>query len=581
MKIPHRDTVRLGKFDLVRGSAVLGWVVTADRSPIAKGTRAELRPRMGGPLPGRDKEGRLASLAFDAPVNERGFFQIDGVPPGSYVLKVAQAPFAPGQVTVKVLPDQVTEVANPPLTLDFPKVLELVLNPPLDAEGKPWSVELSQLDRSSMHMSKMASTIAGEDGTWKKEGLSQGSYMIRIASYRGDTWLLRQIEIDDSPSPVFLDMELVRVAGTVKLGETPLRALLTFGGRFGAQRITARSDDEGRFELVLPRAGAWAVHIESEAPPVIREVPDVHVAPRPGKDVAEIELELPDTWLRGRVVDESNKRVARAIVNVKTSGKTEESQVQGRSDESGEFEFSGLPPGPLLIGADADGERSSDRVTLQIVEGKDPEPVVLKVTPQLRISGTVVSATGAVTGAKVKAAPVGVPYFTARAVTSDAQGRFEIFLPPAAREMFLAVAAPGFAFRMLRLPVTQERQITVGVDQTAGNLILESDDPHTIPEAGSPYVVILHQGSLEALPLLSAWAMMAGEAPGSSTRSTIPNVEPGEYRACWMHPSEKAGFDLGVIPQGRCAEGLLSPNGELTLRLPSSPDSRSREGAIR
>ena len=44
------------------GELLLGWVVTADRSPIAKGARVELRPRMGGSLPGRDKAGRLESL---------------------------------------------------------------------------------------------------------------------------------------------------------------------------------------------------------------------------------------------------------------------------------------------------------------------------------------------------------------------------------------------------------------------------------------------------------------------------------------------------------------------------------------
>lgn len=578
--VPHREIVRLGRFDLVSGSAVQGWVVTADRSPIAKGTKVELRPRMGGPVPGRES-GRLASLALSAPVNERGFFQIEGVPAGSYVLEATQAPFAPSRVTVQVLPGEVTEVANPPMVLDFPEVLEVVLDPPLDPEGKPWSVELSQLDRSSMEMSKMSATIAGDDGTWKKEGLPQGTYMIRIGSYSGDTWLLQEIELDASPSPVFLDLDVVRVVGTVTLGESPLSAVLTFGGRFGAPRIKARSDEDGHFELVLPRAGEWIVHVASEAPPIIREVPKVLVEPRPGKDVAEIELKLPDTWLRGRVVDESNKRVAGAIVNVKTSGTKVEPQVQGRSDESGEFELFGLPPGPILIGADAEGDRSSDRITVQLSEGKDPEPVVLKVRQQVRITGTVVTASGPVTGAKVKAAPVGVPYFGVRTVTSDAQGKFEVFLPPAAREMFLAVAAPGFAFRMLRLPVTKEKEITLGVDQTAGTLILESDGPHASTEPEDPYVVIGHKGSLEALPLLSAWAMMSGEVPTGPTRSRIPNVEPGDYRACWVLPAERAGFDLGVVPQGRCVDGFLSPNGELTLKLPSPPNKGPRQATER
>lgn len=579
--VPHRKTVQLGRFDLVRGSAVLGWVVTSDRSPIAKSARVELRPRMGGPLPGRGSGDRLQSLAFEAPVNERGFFQIDGVPAGSYVLEATQPRFAPSRVTVQVLPGQVTEVANPPVMLDFPKALEVVLDPPLDPDGKPWSIELSQLDRNTMEMSRMAATVAGEDGTWKKEGLPQGSYMVRVGSHAGDTWLLRQIEVDDSASPVFIDLEVIKVAGTVTLGDSPLAALLTFGGRFGAQKIKARSDDEGRFELVLPRAGDWVVHVSAEVPPVNRELPGVLIEPRAGKNVAEVELELPETRLRGRVVDGSNKRVEGAIVNVQTQGPRAEPQVQGRSDESGEFDFFGLPPGPVLIGADAGMDRSSERMTVQVTEDENPEPVVLELKEQVRISGAVVSATGPVAGAKVKAAPVSVPYFGVRVVTSDAQGRFEVVLPPAAREMFLAVAAPGFALRMLRLPVAKEKEITLGVEPTAGTLILESDVPQSLAEPEDPYVVIFHKGALEALPLLSAWAIMAGEVPDSPTRSRIPNVEPGDYRACWMMPSEKPGFDLGVVPQGRCAEGFLSPNGELTLKLPDSPGTQSREGALR
>lgn len=578
--VPHLGTARLGRFDLARGSAILGWVVTADRSPIAKGARVELRPRMGGPVSGRER-GRLESLTLSAPVNERGFFQVDGVPAGSYVLEANQAPFAPSRVTVQVLAGEVTEVANPPMVLDFPEVLEVVLDPPLDTEGKPWSVELSQLDRNSMEMTKVTATIAGEDGTWKKEGLPQGSYMIKIGSHSGDTWLRQEIELDDRPVPVFLDLDVVKVVGTVKLGKSPLSATLTFGGRFGASRIKGRSDDDGRFEMALPRAGEWTVHVASEAPPAIREFPKVLVEPLPGKDVAEIELDLADTWLRGRVVDESNKRAAGAIVNVKTAGPQAEPQIQGFSDESGEFEFFGLPPGPVLVGADAGADRSSDRITVQLSEDADPETVVLKLRQQVRITGTVVSASGPVIGARVKAAPVGVPYFGVRTVTSDAQGRFEVVLPPAAREMFVAVVAPGFALRMLRLPVTKDREITVGVDQTAGTLILESEVPHTLAEPEDSYVVILHKGASEALPLLSAWAILSGEVPASSTRSRIPNVEPGDYRACWVLPAERAGFDLGVIPQGRCADGFLSANGELMLKLPLPPDSRNREGAKR
>jgi len=172
-----------------------------------------------------------------------------------------------------------------------------------------------------------------------------------------------------------------------------------------------------------------------------------------------------------------------------------------------------------------------------------------------------------------------VPYFGVRTVTSDARGQFEIPISPAAREMFLAVAAPGFALRMLRLPVPKERQITVGVDQAAGTLVLETEVPHREGDATDPMVYVFHQGSLEGLPLLSAWAVASGSIPNSDTQTVVPALEPGDYRACWILPDERAGIDLGIVPQGRCAAGHLAANGELTLKLPNPPAAADKRGS--
>ena len=65
------------------------------------------------------------------------------------------------------------------------------------------------------------------------------------------------------------------------------------------------------------------------------------------------------------------------------------------------------------------------------------------------------------------------------------------------------------------------------------------------------------------------------------TRSVIPDVEPGDYQACWILPEERPGLDFGVPPQGQCAEGFLSPNGELTLKLPSPPAREPDQGTAR
>jgi hypothetical protein len=565
--VPRGRALSLGRFDLSRGSAVLGWVVTADRSRIAEGTRAEVRPRMGGSLRQEGEEKRVQSLAFSAPVNERGFFQVDGVPPGAYVVEVHQAPFAPATATVRVVAGEVTEVANPPLLLDLPKSLEVFLNPPVDPAGEPWSVRLAQLDRGTMAMKTFATELADEAGAWKKPGLAKGTYLLKVGPKSGDTWLTQELEIDDNPAPVYLDLKLVKVTGTVRWGKNPLPAVLTFGGRFGSSKITVQADAEGRFELYLPKPGEWPVWISSDTPPVARELGKVRIEPRLGKEVAEIDLVLPDTELRGRVVDESGKSVPKAIVSVK-SADTSEPLVQDWADEKGRFALVGLPAGKLLVAADGGEELYSDLVPVQVAEGSKAGEVKLVVRSQVRITGTLVSPAGVVPGARIKAAPAGVPYFGVRSVTSDARGRFELVLAPSAREMFIAVAAPGFAFRMLRLPVPADRQLTLGVEQSVGTLILETGSPHLNPEPDGPVVYLFHQGSVEGLPLLNAWALSSGALPEDPAVSTVPAMEPGDYRACWVLPAERAGLDFGIVPQGRCAEGFLSPNGELRLKLP-------------
>ncbi|HET9228739.1 MAG TPA: carboxypeptidase-like regulatory domain-containing protein, partial [Thermoanaerobaculia bacterium] len=567
-------TARLGRLELTRGSAVMGWVVTADGSPIREDARVELRPRMAGAITNEAESSRVKGLSHTTRINERGFFQIDAVPPGAYVVEVTQAPFAPAVASVRVVPGTVTDIANPPLTLDMPRTLEVFLNPPTDPQDRPWSVRLSSLERSTMVLKRFPAEPADASGAWKIAGISEGSYLLQVGPQDGDTWLTEQVEVGDNPAPLHLDLDVIQVKGTVHLGESPLAAELIFGGRFGSSRIKARSNNEGAFELHLPRRGEWTVQVTAEAPPVNRELSKVEVRPSTDGSVARLALELPDTKLQGRVVDEKGVAVPRALVGARRAAET---RVQERVDEEGKFEIFGLPAGPVIVGAEAEDDMSSDQLTVELVEGRDPEPVTLVVRPRLRIRGTLVSASGAVPGANVKAAPVGVPVFGVRSVATDAQGQFEVTLPPSAREMFLAVSAPGFAFRMLRLPVPEDRKITVGVEQPAGTLILETDVPHVPVEPEGPYIFVLHKGSLEGLPYLSGWAMSSGEVPDSVSRSVIPDVEPGDYQACWILPAERPGLDFGVLPQGRCVEGFLSPNGELTLKLPSPPAREPRQ----
>jgi hypothetical protein len=568
VRIEPGGTVRPGRLELRQGSAVQGWVVTADGTPLGNFATVSLRPRIGGAVRDAGERTRLESLRFEGSVNARGFFQIEGVPPGAYLLEARREGFAPSIVSVRVAPGEVTEVANPPLKLDLPKVVEVFVDPPADPVGQPWSVRLQRLDRDASVVATFAGGVAAGDGAWRQPGVPAGSYLLRVSRNGGETWWSGELKVDESLAPVYVRMDLVTVRGTVRFGKEPLPAKILFGGRFGATRVEAQSNEKGIFEAVLPRAGNWPVYVTSDQPAVEREIPRVKIQPKPGTRVADIALRLPNTVLRGRVIDEKNDPLPNAIVSAMSQGDVIEDPVQARTDDDGHFEIYGLLPGPTLLEADAGEERAVDPVTADVEEGNDAKSWILIAGPRLRIAGTVVSPAGPVPGARIKAAPVGSPYIAVRSVTSDAQGRFEIRLPRKTREMSLSVSAPGFAFRMLRVPVPESRELGINLDQTAGTLVVEKEEELDFADPNAPMIYLLHGGSIEALPQLMGWATAAGAAPAGTKRTIIPSLEPGTYQACLVRPVEWAGLAFGIVPRDRCASGSLAANGELTLKVP-------------
>jgi hypothetical protein len=569
--IERGKTLRPEPFELYRGSAVLGWVVTADGSPLGDQATIELRPRAGGQVHNSEERERLEALVFRAKVNRQGFFQLDGVPPGAYVVEARREGFAPAMASVRVVPNEVTELANPPLTLEPPKMLEVFIDPPLDPAGKPWAMRLHRLDRGSFILTEVAeSQPAGEDGSWKLLGVAPGQYYLRIGRQGGDTWWSDQVEVTPELAPLEVRLGVIKVTGSVRLGKNPLQARVyigQLGGRYAAVRTEVDTNEKGEFEAFIPNPGEWTVHVSAKEPPVERELPKVAIEPKPGTNEAEIELRLPNTKLSGKVVDPKGNPVGRAIVSAQSVGPKRESSVQVWADDEGRFSLSGLLPGPTLVGADGGRELYAYPVLVEVADDREPPPLVLVAGPQLRVSGIVGSAAGPVSGARVTASPVGIRHLGVFSVATDSQGRFEVHLPPETREADFRVEALGFAFRMLRITIPRNRMVPLMVDQLAGTLVIETAAPVDYTDPNSPGVYILRGGAVEGLGALQRWAVNSGSRSLEPARAVVPSVEPGEYQACWATSGEAAGLDVGVPPSGPCASGYLAANGELRLKL--------------
>ncbi len=576
VRVEQGRTARPGRLDLHQGSAVQGWIVTVDGNPVGDQAKVSLRPRISGSVYNPAERKRLESLHFEGSVNPRGFFQIEGVPPGAYLLEAHHQRYAPAIVSVRVLPGEVTDLANPPVMLDFPKSVEIFIDPPLDPVSQPWSVKLQKHDKDSHVVDTIAEERAGGDGAWKKQGVAPGDYIIRVSRQGGETWWDGEMKVDENPAPLYIRMDLVTVRGTVHYGKEPLPAKLQFGGKWGATRIEAQSNSKGSFEAVLPRAGNWTVYITSEQPAIEREIRNLKIEPHPGTKVAEIELSLPNTVLRGRVVDEENNPLPKAIVSAETNGNAREAPIQVFADEEGHFEIRGLLPGPTLAEADAGEDLHADPVSIDVQGEEDSKSWILVARKRLRISGSVASAAGPVAGAQIKAVPAGRPFIMAPLVTSDAQGHFDLRLPPKTQEILVSVSAPGFAFRMLRVSIPENHSFGVNLDQTGGTVVLQGGGDLDPADPKAPAVYLLHGGAFEPLPLLEGWAIAAGGSTGDPERTAIPSLEPGPYQACLVFRSERPGLDFGIVPRDRCVSGTLAANGELVLKLPSHEANSSR-----
>lgn len=163
-----------------------------------------------------------------------------------------------------------------------------------------------------------------------------------------------------------------------------------------------------------------------------------------------------------------------------------------------------------------------------------------------------------------------VPHDGTSVQTSDSQGRFQLTLPRATRQVRVAVGAPGFAFRMLSALLPTEGPLAFGLSQQSGTLILETSEELDWSDPDQPKPVVLHNGGMESLTYLGTWVFQHGARDSDPRRFTIPFMEPADYTACTVARSALAAFELGILPAEGCAKGHLPENGELRLTLGKS-----------
>jgi hypothetical protein len=550
----------LGELRLRRGASVSGWVQTADGHPPSSECRLKLAPGSAATndLKVRDQ---IAKATLEVAPSGKGFFQIVGVPPGRYELTARQPGSAETRVApIDVRPDLESQVLDR-LVLAPPVTFDITLDPPVEPYGSPWRIELSQRVDPDVPASNSTSGTASPEGLWHVPGVAPGTYELRVIGDQKAVWHEEFLDVKPGQSSLRIDLPVLRVEGRILIGEEPLAATLWLS-RKGGRRLRFDSDDHGRFSGVLPGEGLWVPQIQSTAGRLHVALDPVEIKPSQGKNLAKVEIRVPETRLVGQVVDEAGQPVPSAQILARHLEKDATDQFV--ADEKGEFSIRGLHPGPLVVKAE-DGERQSDFTPADVPREGDSPWLRLVVRKTQTFEGRVVSPAGGAPGAMILAwsAFNGQSAASLTQTVSAADGSFHFDLPASTTTLSLAVFPPGYAMRLLTLPVSPGQPIEIPVEPQGGSLTLELADK-------GPSPLLVHGGIFVVPSMLRTWARMQGVPFSASGRLVLPNVEAGPYSLCVGKAAVSSLKQGAEPPAASCTGGVLAPNGELVLRVPAS-----------
>jgi hypothetical protein len=569
-KLPEHGVLDLRTLALKPGASLAGMVTTAEGPADPATCALSLKPLEAGFPPVAELDRARARVSTARP-NARGFFAFEGLEAGAYTLMARQLGFAAAvRAPIRVEARSETELSER-LILERPLALSVEVSPPLDTRDGPWTIQVStpEVGDAQGRLIEVFKESASRDGTLTHQGMGPGRYRVLLFDSEGTFLLSRDFELTVPPSPLLLEVRSVPISGTVMLGEKPLAATLAFGGNTGP---TLHSDEDGEFSGVLPREGAWSVHIRAADPPVERRLRGVEVKQNPDLKRAELELRLPDCRVTGTVVDSDGREVANATVRLLHKDDVEEESV--RTGDGGRFEFHGMASGRVVVAAEdatREGRRFSDELDVELGEESAPPEVRLVLRRASEVALTVISESGEpVAGATVL--PLGDPTrmgaLAFSYLATDASGKVRIPLPSEIERLGGVILPPGYAFQAFDVTLEKERTISVVVTRFGGTLRLRLPSPLSGQDR-SRALIGWEDGILVPSYALLDWARVNGVAVDRhGTQFTIPQVAPGEYKLC-VGPVA-AALEAGSTSNAEdaaCGEGFVPRLGEATVDL--------------
>lgn len=569
---PPGEETRLGRVALVAGGSIVGHAVRGEDDAPIVGALVRLTPERTSPA----MTPELLRAEREAPTvrtNARGFFQFTGLDPGRFQLAASDDEGREGSQGGLELPrGSELEIARP-LRLSPPVELLVRVRPPQPPLGDRWSVELSKeilpgsRERGSRH-------AVGRDGAARIAGVGPGRYLLLLLDPAGSRLAFREVSVPDE-TEVDLEVDWVEVEGRITLGDEPLAADLWFGGRTGGSRVPMLADEAGRFQGALPREDLWRIDVSAPAAGVERRLEGIRVARRADGLPTHLTLRLPDTRVRGVVLDSRGRAIEAAVVSV--APVSENTSFFVRSESEGRFALRGLAEGAVLLSAEgvteADGAASSAPILVQVAEsGSVPAEVELVLRAERKLRGRMVDLQGhAVVGALIQASALRAGRHATLRLTHGAtgpDGRFELSIPRETDEVLLYAGARGGALSVRRLAAPFDQELTLVSEPRGGDLLLRFAAPLRFDDPEARIPVLFRDGVLVPPGVYLAWAQAHRADPGVSDEIRIPRLAAGGYTICRVEPAERAQLELApgsFAPGPKCRSGFLPADGVLEI----------------
>lgn len=570
VSIPPGQSVRLAPIALHRGSSLSGWVRTQDDQPLDPRCQVEVVPEMAVEADGLTADPRLRALRLSARPNPRGFFQIHDVPVGRYRISASQ----PGSATVSQGPLEIRAdleaQLSEPLVLTPPIQFRISVEPPVDAFGQAWKILLLRRSVASGSPREQWPGALDPEGTWRTPPLSSGAYEILIRDGDSSTWKRETLDVEPGEPDLHLEIDLVEVAGLLRLGREPLAAELRLGQ--GATQIRFQADGEGRFSGFLPVPGPWRAEVRSSESGLMLDLEEpVEVRVRSGQRRARVEIVIPDTRISGEVLDEAGRPVPGATVVALRNDRVGRSS-QMVADSKGRFVFRGLPAGGISLIAE-EGESESEVRSVLLAEEEDRGDVRLVLRSAREWAGRVVGPGGPVPGARLFAfsSVSGLGSSSGQQADTGPDGRFRLSLVGNPPSLSLVVMAPGYAFHMENVLLLPGREPEIRLDPHGGELtVLEGEE--------GPPPVLVKDGTFLPLQILDLWARLQGSPARGEGPGVFSQMEAGAYRLCRGLAAISKLREGGEPPAATCSAGVLAPRGQLTLSAPRAASASGQPG---